>query len=567
MNPLIQGLFNKFRKTEELENLGDADAFEIFVASIALPDDLLSQAAKTDFLLDPGTTGIDVAALEINGQLAWDESDVREICEASSKIEVTAYFIQAKQSTSISSTEILNFGDTVRNCLNNEKIQGYPKLAAISTAFRYIFDNYATSLKEPPSVVLHFITTAPKNATSDQLVTQRADTVTQQLYDLGFIGKVSTNIFGADDLHDGWIRKNHANEVEIQFEKQVNLPKMKGVDQGILGVVSVSELLKLVESAEGTLDERVFYDNVRGFKGLENPVNEKIMSTLDSEERNLLPVLNNGVTVVASSYSPKPGDAVALSGFQVVNGCQTSHCLHFSKASLGEDIAGVYVPIRLVVTKDEEVATKIIQATNSQTEVQENDLVALTKFQKRLEDFYRVDSAGVKLTYERRSGQFYDKEVTKARVVTISDQMRSVSSVFLDSPHVAARYPKQLYNEVGQSIFREDHKLIPYVASAFAAYRLENSFKTGLDPKYKPIRYHILMAYKYKILGEKSAPLHTTKCESHSALIIEALKQPDQIEVFREVAEKILAVAGQRLSSDRLKRQPFTAELLSNLVS
>ena len=34
------------------------------------------------------------------------------------------------------------------------------------------------------------------------------------------------------------------------------------------------------------------------------------MSTLASEDRNLLPVLNNGVTVVASTYSPKPGDTV-----------------------------------------------------------------------------------------------------------------------------------------------------------------------------------------------------------------------------------------------------------------
>lgn len=146
-----------------------------------------------------------------------------------------------------------------------------------------------------------------------------------QITDLGFVGKVAVNVFGADDLHDSWVRKNHANEVEIQLEKQVNLPKMPGVDQAILGVVSVSELLKLVQNDDGSLDERVFYDNVRGFKGADNPVNRQIMGTLNSAERNLLPVLNNGVTVVAASYSPKPGDAVAISGFQVVNGCQTSH--------------------------------------------------------------------------------------------------------------------------------------------------------------------------------------------------------------------------------------------------
>ncbi|MET9001463.1 AIPR family protein [Amycolatopsis sp. NPDC004169] len=566
MNPLIQGLFSKFREAEELDKLSDSDAFELFAASIMLPDDLLSQAAKTDFLLDPGTTGIDVAVLEINGQIAWDESDVHEICATSSKLEVTVHFLQAKQSTAVSSVEVLNFGDTARRCLNNDHVQDYPKIAAIASAFRKIFDDYATSLKEPPSVNLHFVTTAPRASVADSNVVMRVETVTNQICNLGFIGRVQVSVSGADDLHDGWVRKNHANEVEIQLEKQVNLPKMQGVDQGILGVVSVAELLKLVESSDGSLDERVFYDNVRGFKGLENRVNGKIMDTLCSPERNLLPVLNNGVTVVASSYSPKPGDAIAISGFQVVNGCQTSHCLHFSKDTLGDAVMDVYVPIRLVVTRDEDIATKIIQATNSQTEVQENDLVALTKFQRKLEDFYKVDSSEVNLTYERRSGQFYDKDVTKARVVTIGDQMRSVSAVLLDSPHVAARYPKQLYNEVGTSIFRDDHKLIPYVASAFAAYRIENAFRTGLDPAYKRARYHILMAYKYKVLGEPSAPLNSNKCEMQSLTLIEALKRPDQIEVFREAAEKISSLAGGSLpSSDRLKRQQFTVDLIAHL--
>jgi hypothetical protein len=53
---------------------------------------------------------------------------------------------------------------------------------------------------------------------------------------------------------------------------------------------------------------------------------------------------------------------------------------------------------------------------------QENDLVALTKFHRQLEDYYRLDPEDVKLAYERRSGQFYAAAVTKTRVVTISDQ-------------------------------------------------------------------------------------------------------------------------------------------------
>ncbi|MEV7269291.1 AIPR family protein [Streptomyces bacillaris] len=569
MNPLIKGLFKKFREEEELTEISDADAFELFAASLILPEDLTSQVQKSDLLLDPGAIGVDVIALDVNGHLAWDVDDVKEICDNAAKVDVSVHFIQAKQSASVSSTDILNFGDTVRKFLQGEGFSAHPRMDALTKALGSLFENYASRLKGSPSVYLHFTTTAPKQAIAADPVKERSATARKHIDNLGFLGKVTVTVLGADDIHDAWVRKNHANEVEIQFEKQVNLPKMPGVDQAILGVVSVAELLKLIEIGDArTLDERVFYDNVRGFKGEDNSVNKQIMKTLNSPERNLLPVLNNGVTVVAASYAPKPGDAVALSGYQIVNGCQTSHCLHLSKDSLGEALSDVYVPIRLVVTGDEEVATQIIRATNSQTAVQENDLVALSKFQKKLEDFYKLDASDIKLTYERRSGQFYNKEVTKNRVVTIGDQIRAVSSMFLDAPHVAARYASRLYEDIGAAIFREDHKLLPYMASAFAAYRLENAFRSGgLEAIYKPARYHILMAYKYHVLGGQSASLEKNKSEEQSEQIIAALKQHDLISTFRELAQSVIATGGGQMPSrDRLKRQQFTQDLVTELM-
>ena len=567
VNPLIQGLFNEFRRTQELEALKDSDAFELFAASLILSDELLSQVQMTDLLLDASTLGIDVAILEVNGQLAWDSEDVHELCAPAARIEVSVHFIQAKQSASISSSEILGFGDVVTRFLNNDNLGGYPRLTSLAEALRTVFDSYATNLKSLPSVFLYYATTAPKAATVDGTVVTRAGVIQDDIRQLGFVGDVVARVLGTDDLHDAWIKKNHANEVEIQLEKQVNLPKMPEIDQAILGVVSISELLKLVKDDSGQLDERVFYDNVRGFKGADNPVNRQIMDTLSSPERNLLPVLNNGVTIVAGSYTPKPGDAVAISSYQIVNGCQTSHCLYLSQDVMANLLDEIYVPLRLVVTSDEEVATRIIRATNSQTEVQENDLLALSKFQKKLEDFYRLDDADVKLTYERRSGQFYDKDVTKTRVLTIRDQMRAVSAVFLDLPHLASRYTNRLYGEVGDGIFREDHKLLPYVASAFAAYRLELAFRAGLDSKYKPARYHILMAFKYQALGRRSTHLESAKVESQSETLISALKRPDQVELFRYAAEAVMTAAGGEVPSpDRLKRQQFTTELIATLL-
>lgn len=143
----------------------------------------------------------------------------------------------------------------------------------------------------------------------------------------------------------------------------------------------------------------------------------------------------------------------------------------------------------------------------------------------------------------------------------------AVSAVFLDTPHAAARYPRSLYSQVGNAIFRDDHKFLPYLAGAFAAYRIENAFRTALDPFYKPARCHILMVCKYQTLGEASAPLNSVKCERQSEEIIAALKKPDQVGLFQAAAETVVNAGGGQLPSpDRLKRQQFTQELISALT-
>ncbi|MFI9638011.1 AIPR family protein [Nocardia sp. NPDC051929] len=567
MDPLIKGLFKEFRETQELLDMRESDAFELFVATLLLRDDLLDQIDMTDLLLDPGTLGIDLALLEVNGELVAGPTEVSAVCDSKRSLEVTLTLMQVKTSTSVNTSEILNFGDAIKKVLSNEVPAHHPKLSAISEALFAIYDGYASRLKDRPRVNLAYVTTANDDALSDGVVQDRVATVQKEVRSLSYVGELVFEVYGAASIYEASRRKLHANESDIVLEKAVNLPQMPGINQAILGVISIRELLKLIENENGSLNERVFYDNVRGFKGEENAVNQQIIETLGSPSRSLLPVLNNGVTVVARSYAPKPGDAVSLTGYQVVNGCQTSHCIFLAKEQLAAVADSVFVPMRLVVTDDEDVATRIIRATNSQTAVNDSDLIALTKFQKRLEDFYSQDPMNAGLTYERRAGQFYYRDVTRTRIVTISEQMRAVAATFLDLPHLAARYPAHLYAEVGDSIFDDSHRLAPYLASAFAAYRLETAFRTTLEPEFKPIRYHILTAYKYDLFGGNSASLNKRSIDDQSQQIVDTLRQPDYVAIFRETAHKIIRSAGGQLpTADRLKRQPFTQEMISHFM-
>src|SRR5699024_9089160 len=233
--------------------------------------------------------------------------------------------------------------------------------------------------------------------------------------------------------------------------------------------------------------------------------------------------------------------------YQIVNGCQTTNCLYLSREALEGKLSSTYVPMKIVVTSDGEIAAQIIRATNSQTAVKESDLVALSSFQKRLEEFYKLDEMGVNLTYERRAGQFYGKNVVRTRVVNINDQLRSIAAVVLKVPHSAARYPARLYGEVGSEVFNPGDKLLPYVAAAFASYRLENAFRTGLESKFKSARYHILMAFAIQTLGRPFSPINSGTSEHDAKRIIERLNGDDPVGVLRTAAVAVEDAAGGAL--------------------
>ncbi len=156
--------------------------------------------------------------------------------------------------------------------------------------------------------------------------------------------------------------------------------------------------LKLIQD-ENEKIHSIFDDNVRDFQG-DNPVNKKIKNTFESKDFDLFCVLNNGVTIVSSSITPA-GNRFTIRDYKVVNGCQTSHVLHDCREI--EGIEQVFLPIKIVVTENEDIKTNITLETNSQTEVKTEQLEAISVFQKRLELYFNAEKNSIPLYYERRS--------------------------------------------------------------------------------------------------------------------------------------------------------------------
>jgi hypothetical protein len=281
---------------------------------------------------------------------------------------------------------------------------------------------------------------------------------------------------------------------EVPFSNHVALPDMPSelnVRQSFIGSLSVKNYIELITNNDGNLSKWLFYDNVRDFQGI-NKVNKEIQETLNSSlYQSLLPLLHNGITIIAKKVD-KVGSKLKLSDFQIVNGCQSSHVLFESKTMLSED---THIVVKIIETNDQEVINNIIRATNRQTEVKDEAFESLKPFHKDLEEYYKAktNSCAHPIYYERRSKEYLDNPKVKPyQVITLASQIKSYVSLVLEQPQSTHRYFGELLDSNRDKLFSTNNNLQLYYVSALIVNRVDMMFRNNtLYRRYKEYRYHI----------------------------------------------------------------------------
>lgn len=275
--------------------------------------------------------------------------------------------------------------------------------------------------------------------------------------------------------------------------------------------------------------------------------------------------MNNGVTIIARNLQ-QLGSRFTITDFQIVNGCQTSHVV-FDRRGLDLDL--VFIPLRLIVTQDDDVKESITRATNRQTELKAEQLYALTSFAKQLEMFFcAYPEADKKLYYERRDCQ-YDRfpEVEKTRIVPPHALIRSFGAMFLDEPTKVTRNYKSIRDQVGETIFREGDKLEPYYVAAFATYRLESLLRNQrLNSSFIAAKYHILMTFRYLVNQRKMPRMNSSdikkRCEEITTILWDAKKWEALMIKAAEIVREVVLENGEIFDRDHIRTESTKEALL-----
>lgn len=557
MDRIVQSYIDDFLKSQQIDEKDSSKQFEMFSSYCAVAQQYTEVFDLNDILTGAGgDCGIDGIAIIANGTIISSKEEVDDLIELNKGLsDMLFVFIQSKTSSGFSSGEMGTFGagvvdffsetpQFVRNQFIQEK----------SDLINYIF-NKAVHFKSKPCCFLYYVTTG--KWVDDQNCVARKNMIIHDLEELDLFKEVQ---FIPVDVK--LIQKYYRNtidviETEIDFSQKVLLPDIPKIKQSYLGYVDYEEYLKLIVGDNGEIRKNVFYDNVRDYQG-DNEVNIEIAETIKSASNKFI-LLNNGVTIICKKLT-NLRNKFTLTDYQIVNGCQTSHVLYYNKEFINGNLQ---IPIKLIETLDEDTVNNIIKATNRQTQVTNEQLIALNEFHRRLEAFYQTFSGTQKLYYERRSKQYnYMTEVEKVRIVTISTQIKAAAAMFFDKPNLASRYYGRLLKSV-DGIFNEEHKLSPYYTCAYLLYKLEYLFRNKLLPaQYRKFRYHILMLIKYDFSDGKVPNLNSNKIENVCKKILECAN--DNVELQNEV-ERMIAIINKHITDASDTESTKSASLIEEL--
>ncbi len=566
MDRITKQLLNDFLSAEEIPASDESEDFERFCNYAVLSSEYGKSFDVEDITVGSGSdTGIDGLAIIVNGHLVSDVDEIDDLLESNGYLDITYVFVQAKTSSNFDTKEMHSFYFGVTDFFDESpKLPRNEDIIRMAELSDHVL-SLASNFKENPKCKTYFITTGVLN--DDANINAVVESFHDSLESYNLFERIDNAILGASELGKLYRKTKNPISSTFVFSNKVTLPDIEGINQSYYGILPFSEFKKILVDENNNIHS-IFDDNVRDYQGDKNPVNKNISETLECENPHLFSVLNNGIAIVANSAKTS-GNTFTISDYQIVNGCQTSNVLYLHRHSDGID--DINIPVRLIVTDNEDIKSQITVSTNNQTAIKKEQLTAMSDFQKNLEHYYSSIQGDGKLYYERRAKQYNsDRNVIKKKIVTVPIQIKSFSAIFNKNPHMVTSFFGRLIKNIGERgsrIFEQDHQYAPYYLSALAHYRLDCLFTSGaIDKKYRKAKFHILMLLPLIVSEEELPPINSQKKTERFCLpIIEKLNDLNICEnVFKESVRMIDASGADIEDKQALKSRAMTDQILQS---
>lgn len=565
MHRIVKSHLDNFSKSFGLSDLDESEQFEMFVNYAVLTPRIGTAFDLNDVTTGAGDDGTDGIAILIDEELLVSDDDAKSVFKSDRKNhDVEIVFIQSKRSESFDLGDFLKFKESILKFINSDD---YDITDDVQRNAHEIFDvclkNVPKVRDGKPSITVRYVATGVYQE-PEALETAKKK-LERELRNIGYFSTIDIEFVGRDELTSLWVSTYSGIQAQLPIFSNAPLPKISGIEEAYLVVASAKDVVEnLLITDDGNLRTQVFEENVRSFLGNENPVNRSIADTLnDAKASTRFPVMNNGITIVSPDVRVQ-GNVLHLQNYQIVNGCQTSNVLYENRKILSDRIM---VNLKIVETSNEDVFAELVRATNSQSKIEENQFLSLRPIVKRVEQYFdSFEEEDGRLYFERRDRQFIGRDVPAVRIFSVHTVAKCVAAMFFHRPELAYRYPKQMYQFLGEKIFDEGNKEIIFYSSSLALYRLHLLVSNGTIPQnMRKFKWHILAMIRIIIAGPKMPEFNSKKIEPYCQKIVDALSKHGSTAItpFKKASEIIQSFG--EISDDRLKRQTVLEEMLKKV--
>lgn len=543
--------------------------FEAFVNYSALRTICAESVDPRDLVYEGDDPGIDGVMVFLDDVFVSSSEEVDDFFSGRKRdVEATIIFTQAKTGESWVKSEINNFHSAIVDFLSDD--HHYPHSEYITIA-RDVFDAVLKNVGKlrggKPQARCYFANTA--RTAEDREILAARDALERAVRDTGYFSSVEVALLDRDATIVMWAAAEGQVEATLKVIGLAAFPKAPQIEEGYVITVKAKDFIEqILSDSNGRLRQRIFEENVRDFIGLDGEINSEMSETLrDIDKQKRFGVLNNGVTIISPDVRVSSLE-IYMRDFQIVNGCQTSNVLFENRLSVTDDTT---LMLKVVETSDAAVVDDIVRSTNRQAKVEEDQFLATLDSVKALERYFdaRGQDEEYRLYFERRKNQFASHENVKAiRVFDIKEIARCAGAMFLDKPDVAGRYPNRLTGELKNTVFDRSYSEDIYHVSAYTLYRVKLLTSNGkIDPKYFKLRWHILMAIKYYVLGSNTPQLNSGKIKSACTLIEKFVSSNDDATLtkIRDLCAAIVDI--NEITRDRIKTETFVADVRTKALT
>ncbi len=564
MHLIVKSHLNSFVESHGIQSDDESVQFEKFVNY-----SIISSRFSCAYDLDDVTTGqsddsIDGLAIVIDEEVITSTDDVSEIFSQSRRNhDVDILFFQSKRSEEFSLGEFLKFKSSIVRFLSEESyISKDEVLSNAHEIFEAILKEVPKIRNGKPSTIIRFASTGVYRQPME--LERALAEFHEELQDLGLFVDIDAKFVDRDEITKLWVNTYSGTTTSLELFSGAALPKIDGIDEAYLTVVRAKEFVQnLLMSEDGNLRTQVFEENVRSFLGMDNEVNRSISATIRAgASASRFPVLNNGITIVSPDVRLQ-GNTLHLANYQIVNGCQTSNVLFENRDVLND----VMVNVKIVETKNEDVFSELVRATNSQSKVENAQFLSLRPLMKRVEQYFNAcNSPEGRLYFERRDRQYVGQNVPTIRTFSLHNATKCVAAMYCNRPDLAGRYPNAMYAELADTIFGDDTKEIVFYASCLTLYRFNLLTSNSTIPQnMKRFKWHILPLVRVLLGGKSNDRLNSRSVEKLSQSIIDVMDHHNNTatDVFSK-ATGICQAMGE-VTADRLKRQSILNEMLGSI--